>query len=134
MARDITLPVPDAVTEPFWEAAREGRLLIQGNPKSGVAQWYPRVHCLDDWDTAPEWITASGRATLYSYTVVPKSDFIGLPAPYVFAIVELEEGVQMETTLTGVDPSQVKIGMALEVAFEPADAQFPIPRFRPRVS
>jgi uncharacterized OB-fold protein len=105
--------------------------MIQRNPKSGRAQWYPRPHCLDDWSVAPEWVQASGRATLYSFTVIPRSEIEELPAPYVLAIVELEEGVTMGTTLTDVDPDEVKIGMALEVVFEALGDEISIPRFRP---
>jgi uncharacterized protein len=131
MPRPLTRPIPDALTEEFWAAAREGRLLIQRNPVSGRAQWYPRVHCLDDWSVAPEWIEASGKATLYSFTVIPRSDIEEVPAPYVLAIVELEEGAMMGTTLTDVDPDQVEIGMALEVVFVPLGDEISIPRFRP---
>lgn len=131
MPRPLTRPIPDALTEEFWAAAREGRLLIQRNPVSGRTQWYPRVHCLDDWSVAPEWVEASGKATLYSFTVLPRSNIEELPAPYVLAIVELEEGVMMGTTLTDVDPDEVKIGMALEVVFVALNDEISIPRFRP---
>jgi hypothetical protein len=134
MPRPLTRPIPDALTEPFWEAAREGRLLIQRNPKSGRTQWFPRVHCLDDWTVEPEWIEASGKGTLYSFTVIPRSNIEEVPAPYVLAIVELEEGARMGATLVDVDPEQVEIGMALEVAFVSVgegDEQFSLPRFRP---
>lgn len=131
MARPLTRPIPDALTEPFWEAAREGKLLIQRNPKSGRAQWYPRRYCLDDWSVEPEWFEASGKGTLYSFTVIPRSGIEEVPAPYVLAIVELEEGARMGATLVDVDPDEVKIGMALEVVFVPLGDEFSIPRFRP---
>jgi uncharacterized OB-fold protein len=131
MPRPLTRPIPDALTEPFWQAAREGRLLIQRNPVSGHAQWYPRPYCLDDWNVVPEWIEASGKATLYSFTVIPRSDIEEVPAPYVLAIVELEEGARMGATLIDVDPEKVEIGMPLEVVFVPLDEEISIPRFRP---
>jgi uncharacterized OB-fold protein len=131
MSRPLTRPIPDALTEPFWAAAREGRLLIQRNPVSGKAQWYPRPLCLDDWNIAPEWIEASGKGTLYSFTVIPRSDIEEVPAPYVLGIVELEEGAMMGTVLIDVDPDTVEIGMPLEVVFVPLDEEYSIPRFRP---
>lgn len=134
MPRPLTRPIPDALTEPFWQAAREGRLLIQRNPVSGQVQWYPRPYCLDDWNVVPEWIEASGKATLYSFTVIPRSDIEEVPAPYVLAIVELEEGARMGATVTDVDPDEVKIGMALEVVFVPLDEEISIPRFRPALA
>ncbi len=131
MPRPLTRPIPDALTQPFWDAARDGRLLIQRNPVSGKAQWYPRPYCLDDWNVEPEWIEASGKGTLYSFTVIPRSDIEEVPAPYVLAIVELEEGARMGATLIDVDPEEVKIGMPLEVAFVPLDDEISVPRFRP---
>jgi hypothetical protein len=131
MPRPLTRPIPDALTEPFWEAAREGRLLIQRNPQSGRVQWYPRPYCLDDWSVRPEWIEASGKGTLYSFTVIPRSGIEQVPAPYVLAIVELAEGARMGAVLVDVDPDEVKIGMALEVVFVPLDDEISVPRFRP---
>jgi uncharacterized protein len=129
--RPLTRPIPDALTEPFWAAAREGRLLIQRNPKSGKAQWYPRPYCLDDWSQEPEWVEATGKGTLYSFTVIPRSNIEDVPAPYVLAIVELQEGARMGAVVVDVDPDEVAIGMALEVVFVKLDDEFSIPRFRP---
>jgi len=56
-----------------------------------------------------------------------------LPAPYVIAIVELDEGPRMMTNLVGIapDPATITIGMPVEVVFEDVSPEFALPRFRP---
>ena len=50
------------------------------------------------------WVTASGRATLYSYVIShrPAPGFAD-DAPYAIAVVELEEGPRMMTNLVHVE-------------------------------
>lgn len=130
---DKPAPAPDGDTRPFWEAAQRGRLQIQQCRSCRRHIFYPRVvcpHCMSD---QIDWITASGRATVYSYTVVHRA-----PAefrdevPYVVALVELDEGVRMMTRLVDCRPQDVSIGMALEVDFRPLTAEIALPYFRPR--
>jgi uncharacterized protein len=123
-------PQPDALSETFWEAAREGRLLIQRCPACGDHQWYPRAHCLR-CGGAPEWIEASGRGAVHTFTVVRRSTNpeFGEDTPYVFAIVELEEGVRMATRIVGVEPDDVRCELPVRVVFAPDGDETPIPCF-----
>jgi uncharacterized OB-fold protein len=78
-------------------------------------------------------VEASGRGTIYSYTVVETnapSAFMK-DVPYVIAIVRLEEGVQMLTNIVGCDPYQVRCDMPVQVTFEKLDDEFSLPKFRP---
>jgi len=111
-------PITTPLTEPFYEAAAEGRLLIQRCTATGRHQWYPRTHSVHDTRADVEWVQASGRGEVYSFSVVNRSPFDDVEAPYVFAIVELEEGVRMATNIVGIDPAEVRIGMPVRVAFE----------------
>ena len=54
------------------------------------------------------------------------------PPPYVIAVVALAEdpGVRLTTNIINVDPESMRIGMELEVDFEPTDDVW-IPLFRP---
>ena len=128
-------PTPDGSTAPYWEAAAKGELLIKRCDTCGRAHFYPRPFCPVCWSTAVRWERASGRGTVYTFSVVRRSD---LPAfrervPYVPAIVELAEGPRMMTTVVGVDPAEIRIGMAVEVAYAPAgpDGSAVVPVFRP---
>ena len=116
------LPQPDALSGPYWEAAAEGRLLIQRCPACTRHQWYPRPLCLACGAREPDWVEASGRGTVHTFSVVrrtPNREFAD-ELPYVFAIVELEEGVRMATRLVGTPPERVRCGMPVRVTFPPA--------------
>jgi hypothetical protein len=113
------LPVPDVETQPFWDAAAEGRLLIKHCNACDRAFFYPRDHCPRCWSTDTGWREAAGTGTVYTFTVIHQND---LPpfrdrVPYVVAIVELDEGVRMTTNLEGVEPGSVACGMAVRVSF-----------------
>lgn len=127
------LPVPDALTQPFWDAAREGRLLLQRCAACGTHQHYPRPHCIHCGAGTPEWVDASGRAVVHTFTVTYRNDAPGFgdETPYVFAILELEEGVRMAGNVLGVDPEAVTVGMAVEVTFVAATPEIAIPQWRP---
>ncbi|HZN13796.1 MAG TPA: Zn-ribbon domain-containing OB-fold protein [Acidimicrobiales bacterium] len=109
------LPQADNVSEPFWSAAAEGKVLYQECPACGHRQFYPRAMCTN-CAADPEWREASGRGTVHTFTVIrqnwasPFADEL----PYVVAMVELAEGVNMMTNITDCDPDTVHIGMAVE--------------------
>jgi uncharacterized OB-fold protein len=125
------LPTPDLETQPYWDAAKEGKLLIKRCSACGRAHFYPRPFCPHCWSDDVEWEEASGRATLYTFTIVRRNDLPPFPdrVPYVAAVVDLEEGPRMMTNVEGCDPDEVEIGMDLTVAFREED-DFAIPVFR----
>jgi hypothetical protein len=116
-------PEIDQVTAPFWRAAAEGRLLGSRCRACGDVAGHPRAFCPACWSDEVEDIELSGRATLYTYSVVrvnPMPPFADL-VPYVAAIVELDEGPRLATRLVDIDPDHVTIGMPLTARFEPID-------------
>lgn len=113
------LPVPDLETAPYWEATAQGRLLIKRCRACAEPYFYPRNHCPRCWSLDTEWIEASGRGAVYTFTIVYQND---LPPfrdrlPYVVAIVELEEGVRMTSNVEGCEPEDVRCGMPVRVSF-----------------
>ncbi|MGH9014856.1 MAG: Zn-ribbon domain-containing OB-fold protein [Acidimicrobiia bacterium] len=127
------IPRPDAVSAPYWEAAARGELLVQECPQCGHRQFYPRAVCTD-CGADPDWLTCSGNGTVHTYTVIrqnhakPFKDEL----PYVVAVIELEEGPRMMGNVTGCEPDDVQIGMAVEVYFVAADEGVAVPLWRPR--
>ena len=95
------LPTPDPSTEPFWDAARQGRLVIRRCQACRRAHFYPRPFCPSCWSDQVSWEEASGRATLYTWSVVYQNDLppFGERVPYVAAVVDLEEGPRMMTNV-----------------------------------
>ncbi len=127
------LPEPSPVTQPFWDAAREGRLLIQRSKKTGKAVFYPRSISPFGPNDELEWFEASGRGTVYTYTVArrPVAPQWANDPPLVIAIVELEEGPHMTTNLVECDPDDVRIGMPVTVVFEAVTPEVTLVKFRP---
>jgi len=63
------LPTPEHDTQPYWDAARDGKLLIRRCRACGEASFYPRPFCPECWSNDVDWETATGRATLYTWSV-----------------------------------------------------------------
>lgn len=126
------LPVPTPVTQPFWEGTRRHRLMLQ-RCDEGHVFFYPRSHCPRCLSNRLEWAEASGRGTLYSYTVArrPTSPDFEEDVPFVIAVVELDEGPRMTSRLVEVDLDRVEIGMRLEVVFDDVTEEVTLPYFRP---
>jgi hypothetical protein len=127
------VPVVNTWAKPFWDAAREQRLLIQRCPECRETVFYPRVACPHCGCGQLDWIEASGRGSVYSYTVVESNAPSAFQAdmPFVIAVIRLEEGVQMLSNVVGCDPFEVACEMPVEVVFEKRDEQFTLPKFRP---
>jgi uncharacterized OB-fold protein len=130
------LPTPDASTQPWWDAARERRLLIKRCAACHRAHFYPRPFCPWCWSERVEWEEASGRATLYTWSIVYQNDLPPFPerVPYIAAVVELAEGPKMMTNVVDCDSDKLAIGMALEVTFRHATDDVVLPVFRPASS
>ena len=125
------LPVIYRTTEAFWEAARNERLLIQRCVSCAKFQWYPRGHCSHCLGPDLEWVEAEGTGKVHTFTVVERSTNPGLSAPYVFAIIELSEGVRMVANLLDVDPRSVVCEMPVRVTFEKISSEITLPQFTP---
>lgn len=128
-------PIPDVNpwAMPFWEAAREQKLIIQKCQDCSKYVFYPRLVCPHCFSENMEWVEASGKGTIYSYTVVMNnspSAFIN-DMPYVVALIKLEEGVQMLSNIVECAPEDVMCDMPVEVTFEKLNDDFTLPKFRP---
>lgn len=127
------VPVVQPWSRPFWEAARAGQLVIQRCGSCRHHVFYPRLYCPHCFAEGLEWVQASGRGTIYSFTVVLNNapSAFAADVPYVVAVIRLEEGVQMLSNVVGCDPGELRCDMPVEVTFERLDEQFTLPKFRP---
>jgi hypothetical protein len=127
------LPAPDPETRPFWAAARQHRLLIKRCADCGAAHFYPRPFCPRCWSTNVDWEEASGRAVLYTWSVVHQNDLPPFPerVPYVAAVVDLVEGPRMMTNVVDCDADTLDVGMELRVAYRAVDDDVTVPVFVP---
>ena len=127
------VPVVNPWAKPYWDAAREERFIIQKCTDCGSHIFYPRIACPDCFSDNVDWVEASGKGTVYAYTVVENncpSAFVQ-KVPYVVAVVKLEEGVQLLTNIVDCDPYQVRCDMPVRVTFEKLDDEFTLPQFKP---
>ncbi len=134
--RDLSLPAPPPATNPetleFWQATKQGRLLLSRCPACGLHIWYPRAICPDCHSHPTEWVQAAGTGTIYSFTIIRShapGPYAGI-GPYVVAYVELTEGPRMLTNIVGCDLEKVRIGEAVDVVFADAGQSGSLPRFR----
>jgi uncharacterized OB-fold protein len=128
------LPEPDATSRFHWEAATEGRLLIQACSACGHRQYPPEVCCVRCQSTDLDHVESAGRGTIYSHALVERPFHMGFleAVPYVVVLVELNDqpGLRLVTNLVGVDPrTPLACGMRVEVAFEDR-AGVALPQFR----
>lgn len=121
----LPAPIVDAESAPFYAAAREGRFLIRRDPKTGRAHWYPRSLCPFAL-AETEWVEASGRGEIYSYSVMRRAQ-----PPFVIAYVRLAEGPVMLTNIVDSDFDALAIGKSVELIFrETVGNGPPAPCFR----
>jgi uncharacterized OB-fold protein len=126
------LPETDTDAAAFWQAATEGKLLIQHCRRCGGYQHYARPFCITCRDADVEMVEAGGAGVLHSFTVVYRSPYDDVPTPYVVGLVRLDEGVTLLTNVVGCDPARVACDMPVEVTYQTVRDGVVIPVFRPR--
>ena len=127
------LPQVEPYTQAFWDGTKNGKLLIQTCNACNARIFFPRKQCPECWASDLGWIEASGKATVYSFSVT----YEGVEAafkedlPIVLAWVDLDEGIRMQTNLVDCDPESVSIGQQVEVVFKDVTDEITLPYFRP---
>jgi uncharacterized OB-fold protein len=130
MASLRPLPETDAYAEAFWKGVSDGQLLIQRCKSCGHHQHYARPFCLKCRAGALEMVPASGKGSIYSFTVINRSPYEDLPAPYAVALVRLEEGVTLLSQIVDCDPGELRCDLPVEVSFQPLRDGVTLPVFR----
>jgi uncharacterized OB-fold protein len=131
--RSKPVPLPYQDTQPYWDAAKEKRLILQRCLDCGKPQFYPRGVCSHCLGSQLEWIDSSGRGKVHTFTVSYRAPHPGFAddLPFVIAIIELEEGVRMMSNIVGCDPKTVRIDMPVKVVFEQLTPDIVLPKFAP---
>lgn len=127
------LPLPDADTAFFWDATARHELSILRCDACSHFVHYPRPRCPACGAATLTPATVSGRGTVHSFTVTHRP-VPGFEPPFVVAIIELDEqpGVRLVSNVIGVEPAHVRIGMRVEVSFQPAADDVWLPLFKPQ--
>ena len=132
-APDRPLPAPDALTTPYWEAARQERLVMPRCDDCGRYHFYPRTLCPHCSSSKLQWTAVSGKGEVYSFTVIHRapSPAFATAVPYVVASVKLAEGPHLMTNVVGVAVDDVRVGMRVKVTFKNFSDEATLPMFEP---
>jgi len=132
MSETRPLPQPTADTQPYWDAARKGDLLLQRCDSCRRYQFYPRPYCVKCLSIDVSWVPSAGRGVIYTYTVIHRAAHPALEAraPYAVVAVDLEEGVRLMANLVQSDLSRIAIGAPVSVVFEKVSDDISLPQFR----
>lgn len=129
------LPKASPETAPFWDGCHEGKLMMPRCNHCSAWIWYPRPFCTacERWDIA--WQQASGKGTLYTFTIVHRaSKGWESRAPYVLAMADLAEGPRLTAILdmagAAPQPETIRIGAPVTVGFERVTDTISFPVFR----
>jgi uncharacterized protein len=124
--RKLAAPVVTAESKAFFDAARQGRFTIPVCAGCHRAHWYPRAICPFCASERIEWREASGKGTVYTFSVMRR-----VKEPYIIAHVTLAEGPTMLTNIVACDPDTLRIGQPVAVTFQDSDNGPPVALFKP---
>lgn len=137
MAPDYTKPLPrplnPELTRPFWEAARRHELVLPRCTTCDHLFFYPRSECPRCFSSALAWVPVSGRGRLHSFTIVyqPANAAFRDNAPYVYAVVQLDEGPRLVSNVVECDPEAVRVDMPLVAVFDEVTPEWTLVKFKP---
>jgi uncharacterized OB-fold protein len=126
-------PLPTATSRPFWDALREERVDLQRCDDCAAWVYYPRSRCPRCLSARLRWQTIDGEGTVFTFSVAlqPTAPPFADELPQLLAMVELTEGVRLSTTLVGIAPEAIAIGMRVLPVFDHGDDGITLLRFRP---
>lgn len=130
------LPHPTEISRPYWDGLKEHRVRLQQCEACAAWVFFARAHCPACGARRLAWRDVSGEGTLYTYTVarVPTLPEFTDEMPQLLAVVRLDEGPHVNTTLVGVAPEDVKIGARVRPVFDARPGEVTLLRYTPVAS
>ena len=127
------LPKPSPLSQPFWDGLAAAELRLQRCDGCETFIFYPRPYCPHCLSDALTWTAVSGCGRVYTYTVVRRAMHPAFQpdVPYVFAIVELEEGPRVATNVVGCAPEDVRVEMPVKAVYDRTTAGIALLKFEP---
>ena len=126
-------PEPTPTSAPFWSALDDDQVRLQRCDACGAWVHYPRARCPRCLSDRLAWHDVSGHGTVLTFTVSrqPTARSFSDEVPQLLAVVELDEGVRMTTTLVDVEPDAITVGMPVVPVFDHGAVGVTLLRFRP---
>src|SRR5574341_127104 len=127
------LPVVDPESKPYWDAAKQHRLVIQQCQDCRAYVFYPRALCPHCHGARLDWKPVSGEGTVYSFTIAhrPAGPAFKGDVPYVVALIELREGARILSNLVTKNVDAVRVGDPVRVVFDDVTPDITLPKFEP---
>lgn len=136
MIDDYPLPTKDdPVSNTFWDAAADHRLIYQHCNACNTPQFFPRSWCQYCGSDRIKWLDSDGVGTIHTFTVIRRATELpqfAQKVPYVVAYIDLEEGFRMCSNVINCNPDDVFIEMPVELVFDDVTDTISIPKFQPR--
>lgn len=137
MTTAYTKPLPDlynaALSESFWAAAKRHELVMPRCKTCSELFFYPRELCPHCFSADLEWVPVSGQGRVYSYTVVhqPAHPAFREEAPYVYAMIQLDEGPRCIANIVGCALDEVTVDMRVQATFDDVTPEVTLVKFTP---
>jgi uncharacterized OB-fold protein len=128
-AKPVPHPTPES--QPYWDGAAEGKLRLQRCKACGKFRNYPQLVCTECYSLDVEWVEASGRGSVHSWTVAHHAFHPAFKGdlPYTLVIVDLDEGPRMMGRLDPSTQQKLRIELPVQVSFERNEEGVPLPVF-----
>ena len=128
---DKPLPEPTPGSAPFWEGLKAHKLVLQRCTNCQRLRHYPRPMCDHCHSMESDWVEATPKGTVYSWTVAHHPFHPGFKQelPYVVVTVEMADGVRMAGRLTGNDAGVLRVGQPVRLEYDDVDESLSLPRF-----
>jgi uncharacterized protein len=124
-------PPPPDDSAFFWNGLEENELRIQRCGGCGALRHPPRPMCPQCNSLDYDHVVSSGKGKVYSFVVHHHPPVPGREMPFTVGLIELEEGTRIVGNVIEIDPSEVQVGLPVEVVFV-NDGTRTLPQWRPR--
>ena len=126
-------PLERETSRPFWEGAKRHELMLPRCRRCDRPFFYPREVCPVCLSPEIDWLPASGRGRLHSFTVIhqPANAAFAADTPYIYAMIQLDEGPRMISNLTNCAIEAARIDMPVVATFDDVTPDVTLVKFRP---
>jgi uncharacterized OB-fold protein len=133
MSDQSWIPEPSAETKPFFDGASEGKLRLQVCTHCDTWAYPLTTICSHCGSTEIVWRDASGKGNVYAHARLqrPYHARHAERLPLILAQIDIDEGLRLYSNVVDIDGADLKVGAAVEVAFEKFDDGGVLPVFKP---
>jgi uncharacterized OB-fold protein len=118
-------PVETSPLNQYLRHLEASELAYQYSPQADAAVFFPRV--VSPYGDTLEWRVSGGLGTVHATTWIPVRD----GAPYNVALIDMDEGFRLMSSVRSVPVEEVRIGDRVRVHIEHPEGENPYPVFEP---